>query len=607
METSADRLAPYNERDGVNAAAEAEEIIKDPERQLTKEELEEASSFAKVLFEGKVENGPKCEAGVDLERVYKMNALQSYQEFYLGYFDTTEGQQDLVDLGIKDTSAWRIAAQLQKIDTIKAKLNAEQRKEIAGRSREWYIDMMAQRLEAHPVQDSVHEDVEPIGVNYDPSKIISKLSKLRAYRDYYKAIRQNLKQLPESDLTDAKGLLLDLYAAKTNAMIAELYPGAMDLIRQLETMPDNQQTQEWLSEIKAISPTMEKALLREKARAATDFNDEFARRLDLFKNGAGEMQKGQLIPISDTVNMLAIELESSLKKEPEASVPAEVAEKLKSMEWRAQDVKGFAELILGEWGLLSKEKADWDEIEERERPALDNKWQIAVHPSKKSFTIDARKRVFWIPAGYNSLEREHAELGPLPLIAHELTHILQRHFDYELGNSIPLARLNGRGTSALREGGAIAQERKVKETFGYERPTNLFYLRALSAKLAGSNKTQIARAFYETNTKGKTLNEAQLAESRRRAVDGTLRLFRHGGHDSQPMAYIEQDLIWRQLAAEGEDKAEIITIAGGSFSLKDTARLRQFGLLQIPGKLDVHPAEQVIDIFIKKYLTAPAT
>jgi hypothetical protein len=44
-----------------------------------------------------------------------------------------------------------------------------------------------------------------------------------------------------------------------------------------------------------------------------------------------------------------------------------------------------------------------------------------------------------------------------------------------------------------------------------------------------------------------------------------------------------------------------LTIAGGSFALKDSARLRQFGLLELPSTIAHSPVDDVMRIFFEKY------
>jgi len=58
----------------------------------------------------------------------------------------------------------------------------------------------------------------------------------------------------------------------------------------------------------------------------------------------------------------------------------------------------------------------------------------------------------------------------------------------------------------------------------------------------------------------------------------------------------------RELLKLPLQNAEALMVAGSSFSIKDLARLHKSDLVQIPESIGLHPAEDVLRIYIDKYL-----
>lgn len=607
MEPQPDSLAPYTERNGVNAKDEVEILMAGPEVILSAEELAEAKLFARELYEGKTPEA-KALTNLNLEAISEIDATQARQNFYLGYFQTQEGLQDLISLGITDTSPSRIQEALLDIDGLSQKVELATIKKVAANSlNRHYKQQLAERLAKDPSSDVDYVDERPLSVNYEPERLVDKLEGLQAYRRFYKEIRAGLKQKQTaestSNLVAAKKVLLDKYAARVNGDIASLYPEVMDLYAQFEKSEPTTANQELASRLKRINPIIHILSRREQIKQSQEFNDNLARRLDLLKRGAGEMVGGQLTPISEQLLMLAANLEQgSVSSRPEPLVDPKVIEKLKEIKWTPELIKDLFEDVLKDWRVLSDFQNEFDEIESRDGFAPDKKLQVAVHPRTSAHGVSSDKGVIWVPHEFDANSYPEPELGALPVIAHELAHALQLLYDLQLAADIPLAKIGGRRRVTLREGGAIHQETKVKNMFGYNRPTNLDYLKSLQAKLAGGNKAQVARAFFDSFTKGKNLNEAQQKSARLRAANRAQRLFRSGGHDSQPLDYIEQDLLWQNLEHHGEPVAEAISIAGTSFSLSDSADLHKIGLLDTPSSIRFRPAEDTLRIFTKKYL-----
>ena len=153
------------------------------------------------------------------------------------------------------------------------------------------------------------------------------------------------------------------------------------------------------------------------------------------------------------------------------------------------------------------------------------------------------------------------------------------------------------------EMGGIDEERRVLAMFGFTRPTNTTYLRALEAKLAGKNQTEVARAFLAASlrTEG-SLTDDEYNEKAKIAGRNILRLYRRGGNDSQALDYLEQTLMLRGMARLPEEQIRAIAIVGTAFSLPDAAALHAVDLLHIPPRTDHRPAQDVVALFRQKYL-----
>lgn len=600
-------LAPYGERNSTHVDKYAETIFGLPEVFLDEPERQEAFSLARGLMEGKWSE-LSCEASMDLEKLDQTSATESAQSFYLNYFKTEKGREDLTKLGIESDDAATITAVLDDIELVKSRVNVKERKQIAINSRLWYKDELAKRLEQDPSLDKEYQDIEPLHVNYNPSKLLDKMTQLQAYRRFYRQVRQQLEKQPATDLRNAQSVLLDIYAARVNSEVVVLYPSVINLTLQCQRISTDEKATQWNKRLAQLAPIIHRAAIKERHEEEDDFKgftDRFARRLDFLRNGAAWQDDGTLSPVSTEVAVLAKELADTTNEtmpDNPMRLSAELVSKLDTIYWDADKLKLFLEAVLRHWGMLSEYQSEWDEIEERDGFAPDGKWQEVIHPKKRSLSVRSNRRTQWIPGNYNRTLTQLYKTGVLPGSAHELVHLLQTDFDYKVGETIPLAKIKGRGTVALREMGAVSSEREMQNILGKDRPTNLHYLRALETKLRGANRMEVVRAYFNSRIAGQEMDGEQLAKAREASVDATLRLYRKKGYDSQPLDYIEQEIIRRELGRLSQGQAHALMICGTSFSLKDTAKLRKFGLIEIPKTVDANPAQDVLDVFLKEFL-----
>ena len=599
---------PFSERASTVAANDVEELFSDSELQLTIEEKQRVHEYAGGLFNGRLDNEISARSETNLEELNQTAVLGSIQVFYLEYFDTEEGKQDLLKLGLAGASRDKVRSTLLDIDSVHHLVDSKTRKSIAINSKNWRKAEIAKLLQNNPDFDKDYDHFEGLKVNYDPDKFLNKLSDLQAYRKFHREVRSKLAGDSPSALQTAKSTLLDIHSARVNNMLAELYPASIKLGEQLAHSVSTDKVTSWNERLAGLMPVIGRALSRERKNETEDFevfSDRFSRRLDFLRNGSA-WQDDELTAISPELYKLAQELEETDQPVEDIfhklALSEEIINRLDTIKWSAPQVKQLCESVLEEWLKLSSSIADWEEIEDRDGFVADDKWQVSIHPGKKNLSIDNAKRVLWIGEDFERTLTQESPAGVLPVVAHELTHVLQSEFDYELGKQIPLAKIKGRMSSPLREAGTIYQERKIQAMLGRHRKTNLYYLRALEVKLSGGNRLEVARAFFNSYTEGKQLDDTAQEKARDLAVDRSLRLFRSGGHNSKPLGYIEQELIVRELLKLPLQNAEALMVAGSSFSIKDLARLHKSDLVQIPESIGLHPAEDVLRIYIDKYL-----
>ncbi|MEK7095797.1 MAG: hypothetical protein AAB896_00685, partial [Patescibacteria group bacterium] len=458
-----------------------------------------------------------------------------------------------------------------------------------------------------PADDNKYEDIPPFKVNYAPEKLLNKLDSLRAYRLFYRQVRGALKQEEATNLRYAKEIVLGIYRARINGMVAGMYRGAFDLAQQLNRSQTDEQTKMRQSRLGRALPVVAATFFQEREDRVFGIEElagNFARRLDFIRNGAAWRDSSDFSPISPELAKLADELskKSEKPKTTEAQIPLQVVEKLDSIRWNAGQMKELAEAVLTKWQLLSNQQASWTDVETRDGFAADARWQVIITPKAKIMSVDGSKRTLKIPEKFDRTLTQDAPAGVLPVLAHELTHLLQCDYDYQVGQLIPLAKIQGRRTTTMREAGTIFQEDKIQAMFDRQRPANAHYLRALQAKLSGGNRLEVARAFYDSHMRDKEPSQDKQKTARELAADRILRFYNHGGHDSYPLNYLEQELIARSLSHLPQEKIESLLIAGVSFDLSDAALLHKMDLLNIPEKIDRHPADEVWRVFSEKYL-----
>lgn len=581
----------YGERSGVGVQGYLEVLLAPPEISLDDAEREQARDFAEQLMQGYTRDGSSVhdpqriaqgKLPRSLEQVNRISVASARHTFYMGYFDTPAGLNELISVGL--------VSDIEDADD----LDYDSR--LAAASRDNHIGDLQARLTRDPEYDQYQPEPEVWHHFNDPDKILHKFELLQSYLQFYRGMRPEVGNIVDWRMREVKCTLLDVHIRKVNSLIAGMYPTLLHLAQELQLQPESDETRRLQGRLVEVAPAAEYITQTDDPEG---YKWLLTTHLDLVRNGAAWSENKMVVqPISQEVMALADELDSKGSDSglPDAIISPELIQELAAIRWDAPQLKSFIETILNDWQLLSGEQTDWSAINKRSGMAGDEKWQVVITPKKQSMAVDGIKKVVFVPEKFSRTLTQEGEAGVLPLAAHELKHVIQSEYDAVIGQAIPLARMKGHNYVAMREMGGIVEERKLRAMLGQDRPVNTTYLRALQTKLAGGNRTQAARSFLEAS-----LTRVPLEQRIRTAGKNILRLYRHGGNDSQSLNYIEQELILRSLSQLPEEQVTAIATAGGSFSLRDSAELHRVGLLELPKRVPQKPAEDVMRIYFERF------
>jgi hypothetical protein len=264
----------------------------------------------------------------------------------------------------------------------------------------------------------------------------------------------------------------------------------------------------------------------------------------------------------------------------------------------ADQLKIILEKILKSYNLLS-ETTHFDKS--RENRAEDGLWQVVISANVQSLKIISRLRIILIPKGYSRTLDQLKPTGTLPLIDHEITHVLQHENISKL--NIEVLKCSDGNARTWFETGATGEENLSYETyFGINRGNNLHYLRAMQKQLDGGNISECTRVFLNSLLRSaETVDQDTAIET---AVDRTLRLFKNGmqwspgsGYltNTQPLEYAELQILRRTLPTN----LHWLFFVGANF--QTLAELYRVGWLK---KEDVFVPEKMPSSIALDYLTS---
>jgi hypothetical protein len=597
-------LWPYTERNGVNASEDVDSLLRDPEVYLDEQEKAGIYAFASDLFDGHINEYLHVDPLTpgepirDLQEIDNTSTVASHQSFYIDYFKTESAQADVETLSLELEGEVSIREQLYRLAINPGGTEPKIRKEIAARSLNWYKQELANRLRQPKEHDALQPDCEVVNVDFNPDKFFKKFNELQAYRSFYRNVSRALKDVEPTAEKDAKLTVLHIYFARVNALVAEMYPHMHDLSRQIEYMPLlNDKFNDWRYQLLRAAPIVADVKKQVAAEREAQISSHL-RRLDLLRFGAAQREgEANYSPISREVDQLATELSEAEVAEIEgtAHLSSEVIDYMRETRWNATQMKQFCEAVLSKRDILSEHQTDWNDVNERSGYAADEKWQVIISPKVTSLSVNGKKKTVTVPEKYDRSLSQVAKAGALPGAAHELSHIWQHEYSFELAKTIPLAKIKGKRYITGFEMGGVQQERELHTMIGQIRPTNVTYLRALQAKLRGGNQTEAARAFAEA------MGDEMTPAIAKTAGEDSLRVSRGGGYSSQALDYIEQELLLRSMADFTPGQVRAVAIAGGTFSIRDAAALHRFGLMELPGTVRQQPAEDVMQVFLQDF------
>ncbi len=544
------KLALYPERPSEMAESYVKAIEtfhRAPEFELNPEEKAEVQAFEQALCRGEFPQGfeflssrtelpPKNIA----EIVTQTAGLKTFCVDW--YMQTTEGIQTLQKLGYEGN--------LTQINEVKSFLaRAIPRAKAEGMnthqkiSRTWAEDQLVETLKNRLENGKTEiKDPEFLTLIENPQAVIDKISDARKLKSFYKNIESTLRHQPGSNVTDAKLVFLTMHRERINDQIANLYRQAIPLLNQYRLAPEVL-TSSQVEDLTDSFPVLKSADTTDMEKMARLFSmiDKFITGIDA-ENGFGQ--------ISAEIERLEIALQNQSQK-AEFQASDTDSEKLANERVDAEQMKALIQKILREYGLLSSEEKY--SVKDKGRPA-DNLWRAVISKVQKSFSVNSSKGVVWIPISFNRTLKQKKPTGVLPLLDHEITHVLQHENAAKLGIGLMKVDRGARGSLWFETGATRNETEAYSKYFGIERGTNFNYLKAMQKQLDGGSISECAEVFYESLLNSGDVTDTE--EAIETAVNRTLRLFRNGTEWSQgtgyltntePLEYAEQQILDRNM------------------------------------------------------------
>lgn len=586
-----ERLALYPER--VSKDSEAfhtaiETLGKEPEFELSPEQRADVKEFEEMFLQGEYVGLP--ESLVQIEKptanyneIKAMNAGE--KKVCLDYF-LTESGEDLLKTFIQTEQQIETKEDVARLlATNTSALKIKQWEQLIDASSNWAEAELRRQLAAVVSGETIAES-EPEYMSFvkNPIKLAEKAQASRSLKAYYKAVKKDLlSQDTQDPVVQIQLTLVDTARQRLNLLITDEYRQAMILQNQ-SMYGEGENLQKQLEELDKYLPAMQKEPRIEEVNVFRDKAARFLSRIDRFVNGVAMGDK-KYTPITE--DLLAIQAEQrksnirvSLDVSGEGTMGDIQKETLSNTFVDSQELKTMTEYVLRQYGLLS-DIVDYDS--ERKGWAKDNKWQVVIDENVSSLSVNGTKGIVKIPANYYRQINSINPAGPLQLLDHEITHVIQHQNALRVGlqtfDNVAVPR-----TSLWAEAGGIYQEQIAKDKlFGLQADSPaMHYLAALQVRLEGGTILDSAKAFYEDSIRRNP--DVNHDDAIKLAVNRTLRLFRKGGEitlgsgywsNSAPLDYAEQSVLIEQLP---EDKKDWLLIGRSNIGL--LAQLHRLGWLK---------------------------
>lgn len=562
--TVVERSLLFEKRANDDVVAALEALQSEPSRELSVEQKAEVVAFSDGLTTAEAAHFENVRS---LQELFVMNTDERRPMFVPGYLMSEAGRASaraLLDIELPDFETEQAAHDYLLSFDYRAHANKKGFSDLAKRSEIAARDPIAKALVAGEIPNTPLR----IEIITDPELYLEKAIELRRFKDALKQTRVDVRGQQEfgNDVDDAKLLMIDLHLARVNELLAQLYPGLAGILRQADAGAWGEDGDVYRSIIEDVSPTIS---------SSDYYKNRSAGLLDKLRNGAS-LRDGISSVESQTTAHKVDHIGAPLAELDEAFFTKEEIDAMRHEVFTEADIAEAMRLVLDEWGLLSSE-TDWSQ--ERDGWASDGKWQVVIDESFDNHKIVGKQGIMAVPTGQERTLMQPLPAGVVPLTDHELEHVLQGHAARSNPNGLMLSRLgiHGARSSVFREAGGKAREvASQREYFGQQQQPNIFYVRALRVMTEGGSEGEAIRAFYEAAIE-QNPDEDRMKLARTASLS-TQRLYRYGGYNSQPLAYLEGATILEGLQDMPEHEVRKFMIGCSSYSIPDAVRLHEFGL-----------------------------
>ncbi len=574
-----ERLNP----DGEEFISAIEALSRPPERELSHEDRFEVTAFEHALAQGEVPFGVLSPENIrkpekSMREIYDMTIRE--EKYCVDYFVQpevyAENFPEAQDIPLEQRPSYVRAEMARRITDPERRPKLEALSESKLFAREILEDNLRQ-LDQTGSYDSESDPSYERGLR-DPELFLEKAEALREMRGYYRDVQKQVGSIGGKN-AELKKELMTMHVERVNILTAAVYREALSLIRQ--DREGHILTEEQKERMKVALPALRRRTDREESVEAGFVDREnFARfldRLDKFLNGIDrEGDKGH---IPDVLRRLQETYEFQVgETRPDyayADVDPEILAKRKVS---AEELQTMSDLVLAEYGLLSSH-AEYDS--ESDDPAPDGKWRSVIDPktSRKTLGIVGKKRCVMIPQAFKRTLGQSRPAGALPVLDHEIAHVLQNHNAELLGLELFSTLGAARSSGWLEAGGVAMETASLDALFGKDRRVNFTYLAALEKRLEGGSIVECAHEFLKVRRLDDPDGDYNKAVTA--AIGGTLRLYNSGGElthgtpyvaRSGALEYAEQKVLADALPAEQRWMLYI-----GKSSLQSIATLYRLG------------------------------
>jgi hypothetical protein len=569
---------------------------------LNEEQVLEVKAFEQSLYDlsldqdkfpaanvYKAEKDNSTEKLKSLEDIWNLSVNSS--GFGINYFTTQDGKEAFrIATGVtinKDASHEEVASLIAGLNT--AEIDSKVLDTLSGTSIGFEEDKITKAFIDNGYKGSGVPAPEITVLFKNPEVIEQKAQGYRQLKAYIVSAIRDLKDNPEtSSAIDAQIAVAELYRRRINHFLLNTYAEAYKLLAQ-NRKSGNNIYEDSLDNLEQILPAFNQ-----------EFGDDtiarFMQRIDRMQQGASLDADEKFTFLSPEAKALAAEAGTNIE---DTATPIDRGkytpidpEILNSTEINGDTFGDWIKEIMTSYELLSTSE-EWSS--EREGPAEDGKWQVIVNDKFKALSVIDKQRILKVPKG-----KVYTVIEALSLISHEVVHAIQHQNKRAISDMAILQRIGLDNPSEQTESGGKWQEKVARETLTGEVDTDIpgtSYLKALEVRALGGSYGDSLEAFFEDfKRRNPDMNLDRVALQ---SVNRTRRIFRGGGleyaqntnyvTDSQPLNYLEQNLIYENLSEKQRNMLYL-----GGIAIKNFNRLAEFGLVD---KTEIKiPSQKPIDI-----------